>query len=85
MRRSSLTLEEIADMALISTEELLEIAKREPKIASLIAGAPKGTPSSGIPPDPSMYGTVNRYLNSDTDFDSDSDFDVERDRDFDDF
>jgi hypothetical protein len=80
MKKVYLSLEEIADMASISVEDLLEIAGREPQVASLLTDVPRGVPSSGIPPDPSMYGKLNKYL-----FDSDSDMDFDIDQDDEDF
>jgi hypothetical protein len=84
MKKVRLSLEEIADMASISVEELLEIAKHEPRIAMLLADAPRGVPDSGIPPDPSMYGKLNKYISdsdSDEDIDVDSDFEWDQDDD----
>jgi hypothetical protein len=74
MKKVKLTLEEISDKAGISVEDLFEIARHEPFIASLIAGLPRGEPNSGIPPDPSIYGTLNKYVSdSESEFDFDSD------------
>jgi hypothetical protein len=68
MKKIQLTLEEIADMAGISVEELLEISRREPCVAALLSNSPRGVPDSGIPPDPSMYGTLDKYLSDDDDY-----------------
>ena len=78
MRKIQLSLEEISDMAGISVEELLEISRREPRVAKLLSGVPRGVPDSGIPPDPSMYGKLNLYL---SDSDSESDIDDQDDSD----
>jgi hypothetical protein len=85
MKRINLTLEEIADMALISVDDLLEIAEREPKVAALIAESPHGTPDSGIPPDPSMYGKLRKFLQEDDDDFDDLDFDDQDDDLYEDF
>ncbi|MDR2116294.1 MAG: hypothetical protein LBP87_07930 [Planctomycetaceae bacterium] len=77
MKNTYLSLEEIADMAAISVEELLEIAGRAPEVALLLDGVPRGVPSSGIPPDPSMYGKLNKYILDDSDVDQDTNFEDE--------
>jgi hypothetical protein len=58
MRRRVRSLEDAADLAGITVDELLELASTNPRLSEILKGYPQGIPPSGIPLTPSEFDSL---------------------------